>query len=147
MVHWLRGSSWTWAIRDRSSLSQVIYFTFHLCISLFACQIRPILYGPWIPAPQGAPVISEPPKQRYHQPAIRLKSQPNYTYPINLYLWPLLTLVSQIGQLWTLSWIKTTTGLTIPTKLWQEKIWNNWIYATTQFSMTNILWFILPYLS
>ena len=40
-------------------------------------------WRPWILAPQGVPVISESPKQRYHQPAIRLKSQPAYTYSIN----------------------------------------------------------------
>ena len=32
---------------------------------------------------QGVPVISESPTQQYHQPAIKLKSKPAYTYSIN----------------------------------------------------------------
>ena len=32
---------------------------------------------------QGVPVISESPKEVYHNPAIKLKSNPAYTYSIN----------------------------------------------------------------
>ena len=32
---------------------------------------------------QGVPVISESPEEKYHEPAIKLKSNPAYTYSIN----------------------------------------------------------------